>query len=184
MIGLCFIPFFWYKIAICSWQIHLFSLLICILLFLLKIFCDTWSLLFIYAYVVFKFLKHHCDLSTLFLILFSLFSFAFLIVHKNVLYHGLAMKICSLWHSRTRSINWNEIFFFSSVEVSHENNFYSFTWLVFEWMILNTLIAYSIRHSKCIIFYLVTCTKKWDGLTYFRNWDLNHFRIIKNGEDL
>lgn len=56
------------------------------LLFLLKMLCDTWSLLFIYACLMLKFLKNHYKLPILCLLLFSLLSFDFLIVHENVLY--------------------------------------------------------------------------------------------------
>lgn len=57
-----------------------------VVLFLMKIFCDTWSLLFIYAYLKLKFLKYHYNLLILCLYLFLLFSFAFWIIHENVLY--------------------------------------------------------------------------------------------------
>lgn len=48
------------------------------LLFLSKMLCDTWSLLFIYVYLMLKFHKNHYKLSILCLLLFSLLCFWFL----------------------------------------------------------------------------------------------------------
>lgn len=53
---------------------------------LLKILCNTWSLLYSYVNLTFEFLKYQYNLPILCFLLFSLISFAFLVVHENAFY--------------------------------------------------------------------------------------------------
>lgn len=81
------------------------------LLFLLKMLCDTWSLLFIYVYLMLKFHKNHYKLSILCLLLFSLLCFWFLDCSWEC-----SLPVVYKWRSilcdtRKRSINWNKIIF-------------------------------------------------------------------------